>query len=352
MKQRQGDKKKNGVSRDQLKELTDRLEKGVMDFFTSENYQHFLDVMSRFHHYSVNNTILIALQNPLATQVASYATWKKMGRQVRRGEKGIKILVPTPVKIRKETEKTDPATGLVVIGSDGKPVMEESEYTLNHFKIGHVFSLEQTDGEPLPEVGIHELTESYEGYERFMDAVREIATVPIRFDEIEGGAKGYYNTEKKEIVIQEGMSQSQTMKTAVHELAHSVVHDREKMQAEGEKKDRLVMETEAESIAYCVCSFFHLDTSDYSWPYISSYSSSRELKELRSSMETIRSTSGKIIDELQAKLFPEMSQEKETDISTETQVRKSVAEQLQENRIIADALPRSPSGGRQREPVL
>ena len=243
-------------------------------------------------------------------------------------------------------------TGLVVIGSDGKPVMEESEYTLNHFKIGHVFSLEQTDGEPLPELGIHELTDSYEGYERFMEAVREIAPVPIRFDEIEGGAKGYYHTEKKEIVIQEGMSQSQTMKTAVHELAHSVVHDREKMQAEGQKKDRLVMETEAESIAYCVCSFFHLDTSDYSWPYISSYSSSRELKELRSSMETIRSTSGKIIDELQAKLFPEMSQEKEESTPTDTPVRKSVTEQLQENRIIADALPRSPSGSRQRESVL
>ena len=329
------------IQKEKLKELTAQLEKGVMDFFTSENYQHFLLVMSKFHHYSVNNTILIALQRPDATQVASYATWKKLGRQVRRGEKGIRILVPTPVRIRKEIGKTDPATGLPVTGANGKPVTEEREIILNHYKVGHVFDLGQTKGEPLPELGIHELTGAYEGYHLFMDAVKEISPVPIRFDEIEDGAKGYYHMEKKEIVIQTGMSQRQTMKTAVHELTHAICHNREQQQKEGGQKNIQTLECEAESTAYCVCSFFNLDTSDYSFPYISTYSSSRELKELRASMETIRETSGRIIDAIEERLFPEHRTVRgETDPAYTEQRPVSVLEKLAENRMLADQRPR------------
>ena len=269
---------------------------------TSENYTTWLKTMLAFHHYSLNNTILIALQAPEASRVASYETWKKLKRQVRKGEKGIKILVPAPVKVKKEVERRDPVTSLPILDADGNPVKDIEEYSLQHFKIGHVFAYEQTDGEPLPSLGVDELTGTAAGYERMKQAITDISPVPIRFDEVKGGAKGYYSPLNKEIVINTGMSELQTIKTIVHELAHSMCHDRDTMMAKGIKKDRQTKEVEAESVAYTVCQYFGLDTSDYSFAYVTGWSSSKEMKELRSSMEFIRETSAIVIDRIHERM--------------------------------------------------
>ena len=289
-------------TKEKLVEITEKLEKGVSEVFTSENYTRWLKAMSKFHHYSFNNTLLIMLQAPYASSVASYDTWKKLHRQVRKGEKGIKILVPAPVRVKEERQKTDPLTMKPLFDADGNPVTEETEHLLQHYRIGHVFAYEQTDGEPLPELGPDELTGKAENFELMKAAIISIAPVSIRFDEIEGDAKGYYSSADKEIVVKKDMSEAQTMKTMIHELAHSLCHDRDRMAKEDVKKDRQTKEVEAESVAFTVCQFFGLDTSDYSFPYVTGWSSGRDLKELRSSMDFVRETSKNIIDAVAEKL--------------------------------------------------
>lgn len=282
-----------------MKEITERLEQGVKEIFTSEMYMEYLKTMSQFRSYSFNNTLLIHLQKPDATLVAGYQAWqKKFHRQVRRGEKGIQIIAPAPIREKEEVEKIDPATLEPVLKPDGTPEMEEVEYTIPRFRITTVFDVSQTDGEPLPELATPELMGSVENYEIFMQAIRDISPAPIRFDEIESGAKGFYNSIDKEIVIQNGMSERQTMKTGIHEVTHAKLHDRDIMEELDEKKDQLTREVEAESVAYTVCQYFGLDTSEYSFPYIAGWSSDRNMKELRASMDTIRRVSGEFIDQM------------------------------------------------------
>lgn len=282
-----------------MKEITERLEQGVKDIFTSEMYTEYLKTMSQFHSYSFNNTLLIHMQKPDASLVAGYQAWqKKFHRQVKRGEKGIQIIAPAPIRTKEEVEKIDPATMEPVLKPDGTPETEEVEYTIPRFRITTVFDVSQTEGEPLLELETPELMGSVENYEIFMQAIRDVSPVPIRFDEIESGAKGYYSNTDKEIVIQNGMSESQTMKTGIHEVIHAKLHDRDVMEEMGEEKDKLTREVEAESVAYTVCQYFGLDTSDYSFPYIAGWSSDKDMRELRTSMDTIRRVSGEFIDQM------------------------------------------------------
>ena len=292
-----------GVSRkEKLKRITEKLEAGVREMFTSEQYAKWLKTMRTFHNYSFNNTLLIALQAPNATQVASYETWKKLNRQVRKGEKGIKILVPTPVKIQTEKERIDSVTSKPVLDADGNPVKDIEERYLQRFKIGHVFAYEQTDGEPLPELGVNELTGTVNNYSALREAITMVSPVPIRFDAIEDGAKGYLNASTKEIVIKKDMSELQTIKTMLHELAHAICHSRIMQIVANPPKDRQTMEVEAESIAYTVCQYFGLDTSDYSFSYVTGWSTGRDLKTLQESMDFIRGVSDDLINDLSAEM--------------------------------------------------
>ena len=244
---------------ERMKEITDRLQAGLEELFNSEKYAEYLRVMSQFHHYSFSNTLLIAMQKPDATLVAGYHAWeKKFNRHVMKGEKGIQIIAPAPFKEKQEQEKVDPNTGEVVLREDGQPEIEEVTIVVPRFKVSTVFDLSQTDGDPLPELGPSELTASVENYEIFLNAIRSVAPVPIRFDEIRSGAKGYYDNVNKEIVIQTGMSEMQTMKTAVHETAHAILHDKDVMQEQGIQKDQMTKEVEAESVAFVSLDHFEL----------------------------------------------------------------------------------------------
>ena len=290
--------------------IMQNLETGVAELFTSERYQEYLKTMSKFHNYSFNNTLLIAMQRPDATLVTGYRNWQSMGRQVKKGEKGITIIAPAPTKRKKEQAVLD-QDQKPVIGPDGKPKTEEVEVTLPCFKAITVFDIEQTTGEPIRTLAPEILTAAVEDFDLFLQAIREISPVPIRFDAIEGSANGYYHNLDKEIVIKKDMSQSQTLKTAIHETAHARLHDKEIMESQGIEKDRLTKEVEAESVAYCVCSVFELDTSEYSFPYIAGWSSGKELRELKASMDVIRKTAGEIIDELTEKIEMMLEQKQE-----------------------------------------
>ena len=286
-----------GKREEQLREITERLEQGVKDLFTSEKYTEYLKTMSQFHNYSFNNTLLIAMQKPESTLVAGYSSWsKKFHRQVKRGEKGIKIIAPAPIREKEEIEKFDTETNEPVLRPDGQPETEEVEHIIPRFRVATVFDISQTYGDPLPELDTPELMGSVENFEIFMEAIGIVSPAPMRYAEIEGDAKGYYSNANKEIVIREGMSEKQTMKTAVHEVTHAMCHDRDVMEELGEKKNQMTKEVEAESVAFTVCSYFGLDTSDYSFPYIAGWSSDMDMKELRSSMDFIRKTAGSFID--------------------------------------------------------
>ena len=286
------------------------LETGVENIFTGDKYAQYLQTMSKFHRYSFNNTLLIAMQRPDATLVTGYRNWQSMGRQVKKGEKGITILAPAPIKRKREQEILD-QNHKPLLDADGKPRTEEVEVVIPRFKPTTVFDISQTDGEPIETLAPEELTEAVADYDLFMEAITAVSPVPIRFDEIAGEAKGYYHSGDKEIVIQKGMSESQTIKTAIHETGHARLHDKDIMEKQGIEKDRLTKEVEAESVAYCVCSAFGVDTSEYSFPYIAGWSSNRDMKELKASMDIIRKTAGEMIDELSdnlQELFAEKKQ--------------------------------------------
>lgn len=289
------------------------LESGVEELFTSNRYQEFLKTMAKFHNYSFNNTMLIAMQRPDATLVTSYKNWQSMGRQVMKGEKGITIIAPAPYKKMKEKEVLD-ENQRPIMGTDGKPKTEKVEVTVPHFKAVTVFDIAQTSGEPIQTLAPELLTAAVQDFDSFMKAIQKISPVPIRFDEIDGNANGYYHNADKEIVIKKGLSESQTLKTAIHETAHAKLHDREIMESLGVEKDRLTKEVEAESVAYCVCSSFGLDTSDYSFPYIAGWSSSREMKEMKASMDVIRKTAGEMIDQLTEELEIILEEKQKTEL--------------------------------------
>ena len=284
----------------QMKEITERLEQGVKDIFTSEMYTTYLRTMAKFHNYSFNNTLLIAMQRPDATLVAGFNAWKnKFNRYVKKGEKGIQIIAPAPIKEVEEREKINKDTGLAVLNENGEPEMERVEYVVPRFRVTTVFDVSQTDGEPIPSLEVNELTASVKDYALLTVAIEQVSPVPIRFDEIEGEAKGYYSDIEKEICIQVGMGESQTIKTMIHEVAHAMLHNSDLMKQRGEEKDRLTKETEAESIAFTVCSALGIDTSDYSFPYVASWASGKEMRELKDSMDTIRLTAADFLEKLE-----------------------------------------------------
>lgn len=301
------------------------LEEGVEKVFTSEQYQMYLQTMAKFHNYSFNNTLLIAMQRPDATLLAGYQTWqKKFHRHVKRGEKGIKIIAPVPVKEKRQVEKIDEETQEIVIGIDGQPETETVERILPRFRVTTVFDVSQTEVEPLPTLEVNELVGDVFIYEDFMKGLEEISPVPFQFQEIDSGAKGYYSNAEKLVAIQTGMSQAQTMKTAVHETAHAILHDRDVMEENGITKDRMTKEVESESVAYVVCNHFGLDTSDYSFNYVAGWSSDKEMPELRSSMDTIRLTSSQLIADITEKLLElQKTRKLENDIKTEELTEES-----------------------------
>ena len=283
-------------SAERMKEITDRLETGIQELFESERYKAYLTTMSKFHSYSFNNTLLIAMQG--GQLVAGYNKWRDdFHRNVKKGEKAIKILAPAPFKAKKEVQKLD-AQGRPVMGKDGKPVTEVQEIQVPAFKIVSVFDVSQTEGEPLPSIGVEELTGSVEHYGEFFKALEQTSPVPIGFEDIPSGSHGYYHLTEKRIAIQEGMSELQTLKTAIHEIAHSKLHaiDPEAPAIEqADRPDSRTREVQAESVAYAVCQHYGLDTSDYSFGYVAGWSSGKDLKELKASLETIRATAHELI---------------------------------------------------------
>lgn len=299
-------------SAERMKEITDRLETGIQELFESERYKAYLTTMSKFHSYSFNNTLLIAMQG--GQLVAGYNKWRDdFHRNVKKGEKAIKILAPAPFKAKKEVQKLD-AQGRPVMGKDGKPVTEVQEIQVPAFKIVSVFDVSQTEGEPLPSIGVEELTGSVERYGEFFKALEQTSPVPIGFEDIPGGSHGYYHLTEKRIAIQEGMSELQTLKTAIHEIAHSKLHaiDPEAPAIEqADRPDSRTREVQAESVAYAVCQHYGLDTSDYSFGYVAGWSSGKDLKELKASLETIRATAHELITTIDGHLA-QLQKERQT----------------------------------------
>lgn len=308
------------TEKQKVQEITDKLEEGLKELFESEKYKTYLSTMSKFHNYSFNNTLLIAMQRPEATLVAGYKAWQKnFERHVNKGEKAIRILAPAPYKIKEERDKLDPVTGGMMFDENGMPQKEQVEVTIPAFRAVSVFDVSQTDGMPIPELEAQELLSTVEGYKDFVQALMNVATVPIGFEDIPGDSKGYFHTEEKRIAVQENMSESQTLKTMVHEVAHSMLHNKEINRddlMEAPAKDRNTKEVEAESVAYTVCQHFGIDTSDYSFGYIAGWSSGKDMKELKSSLDTIRKTASELITEIEGalrelQLNREMEQSKE-----------------------------------------
>ena len=300
---------------EKLKEITDRLEQGIAELFDSERYREYLKVMSKFHNYSFRNTVLIAMQKPDASLLAGFSAWKNnFERNVMRGQKGIKIIAPSPYKIKQEMQKIDPHTQKPVIGKDGKPVTEEKEVTIPAYKVVSVFDVSQTEGKELPDIAVDELTGDVDRYKDFFAALEKTSPVPIAFENIEGGSHGYYHLEDKRIAINEGMSELQTLKTAIHEIAHAKLHDVD-LNAPPEQQnrvDRHTCEVEAESVAYTVCQHFGLDTSDYSFGYVAGWSSGKEMTELKASLETIQTTAKELITEIEGH-FTELQQQRQAE---------------------------------------
>ena len=307
------------TEKQKVKEITGRLEEGLKELFEGEKYKSYLNTMSKFHNYSANNIQLIEMQCPGATYVAGYKAWQKnFERHVNKGERGIRILAPSPYKIKEEQEKIDPVTNEPVLDRDGMPVMEEVEIKIPAFRVVTVFDYSQTDGKELPGLGVNELHGNVERYQDFMEALERASPVPIRYEEMEGDRKGYFIDLSHPIAIKEGMSEAQTAKTGVHEVAHAKLHAREAEQ-DTEKavyKDRETKEVEAESIAYTVCQHFGIDTSDYSFGYIAGWSSGKEMPELKSSLDTIRRTSSELIKGIEAQLL-EIEKERAAEQSQE-----------------------------------
>ena len=327
-------------SAERMKEITDRLETGIQELFESERYKAYLTTMSKFHSYSFNNTLLIAMQG--GQLVAGYNKWRDdFHRNVKKGEKAIKILAPAPFKAKKEVQKLD-AQGRPVMGKDGKPVTEVQEIQVPAFKIVSVFDVSQTEGEPLPSIGVEELTGSVERYGEFFKALEQTSPVPIGFEDIPGGSHGYYHLTEKRIAIQEGMSELQTLKTAIHEIAHSKLHaiDPEAPAIEqADRPDSRTREVQAESVAYAVCQHYGLDTSDYSFGYVAGWSSGKDLKELKASLETIRATAHELITTIDGHLAQLQQQRQAQQEQPQTAPLEQAAEQPDPDSVFSKLSP-------------
>lgn len=340
---------------EKLKALTDRLEAGILNVFESEQYKEFLKTMSKFHNYSINNQLLIAFQKPDSTLCAGYKAWEqKFGRHVKKGEKGIAIYTPAAYKRKEEKAVIDPQTNKPKLDALGKPVTEEIEVIMPFFKVGYVYDVSQTEGKELPDIAPEELQGDVEGFRKFFEVLKAVSPVPIKFENIQGEAKGYYSYATKDITIQEGMSQQQIVKTAVHEMAHAKLHDVDidKYGRPKDKdaivKDRNTKEVEAESVAFVVCQHFGIDTSEYSFKYLAGWSMDKDLPQLKASLKTIRDTAAEFIDRISAKLR-EREQNKniegEHDFSIEqtenkTFVVKSTSERFGENAVVFESAKR------------
>ena len=297
---------------DKMKEITDRLEQGILGIYESDRYADYLRTMSKFHDYSLNNTILIAMQG--GNLVKGYKQWEKeFDRHVKPGEKAIKILAPSPFTVKKQVEKIDPNTQKPVFDKDGKPVTEEKEIKIPAFRVVSVFDVSQTEGKELPTL-TYELTGNVEQYKDFFAALEKTSPFAMGFEALSGGVKGRCNYEEKRIIINEGMDELQNIKTAIHEIAHATLHDIDKDAPE--RPDRRTREVQAESVAYAVCQHYGLDTSDYSFGYIAGWSSGKELAELKGSLETIRSTAASLIDTIDGH-FAEIQQAQDKEQTTE-----------------------------------
>ena len=298
---------------DKVKEITDRLEQGVQAIFDSDRYKEFLTAMSKFHDYSLNNTILIAMQG--GNLVKGFRQWEKeFDRHVKSGEKGIKIFAPAPYKVKKLVDKIDPETRKPVLDREGKTVKEEKEITVPAFKVVTVFDISQTEGKEFPDLSVKPLLADVEQYEDFFAALEKASPVPIAFEQITNGANGYFSLTDKRIAIKEGVSELQAVKTAIHEIAHAKLHDVD-LNAPPEQQnrvDRHTCEVEAESVAYTVCQHFGLDTSDYSFGYVAGWSSGKEMTELKASLETIQTTAKELITEIEGH-FTELQQQRQAE---------------------------------------
>lgn len=282
---------------EKVKEITEELESGIQELFASDKYKQWLTTMSRFHDYSLNNTLLIAMQMPEASLVAGYNAWmKQFKRHVKQGEKAIHIIAPTPYKAKVQSEVIDPKTNQVVRDQNGDPLKEEVEVKRIGFKVTSVFDVSQTEGKELPTIGVDELTGSVSGFNNMLEALKKTCPVPIRFEDISSGAKGYFQRVENYIAIQKDMPEQQTLKTLIHEMAHQKLHSGENIQSRSSK------EVEAESVAFTVCKHFGVDTSDYSFAYVAGWSEGKEMKELKASLDTIRTASNELITAIQENL--------------------------------------------------
>ena len=305
---------------DKVKEITARLEQGIQAVFDSDRYKEFLTAMSKFHDYSLNNTILIAMQG--GNLVKGYSQWQKeFDRHVKSGEKGIKIFAPAPYKVKKLVDKIDPDTRKPILDSEGKTVKEEKEVTVPAFKVVTVFDISQTEGKEFPDLSVKPLLADVEQYEDFFAALEKASPVPIAFEQITNGANGYFSLTDKRIAIKEGVSELQAVKTAIHEIAHAKLHDVD-LNAPPEQQnrvDRHTREVQAESVAYTVCQHFGLDTSDYSFGYVAGWSSGKEMTELKASLETIQATAKELVTEIEGH-FTELQQQRQAEQEQQTPV--------------------------------
>lgn len=293
------DPKQYSDKAEEVKAIINRLEAGIKDIFSSDKYKEYLNTLSKFHDYSYRNCVLIQMQKPDATLVAGFNSWRdNFGRNVRKGETGIRILAYAPYNVTKEEEVIDKETGLPILDANGQPKTEKVKITIPAFKPVSVFDVSQTEGKELPQL-VNDLNGKVEDYDKLLDVLKEVSPVPIKFEEINrSDSHGFYSPSDKSITVKEGMSQAQTVKTAIHEIAHAMLHDPDNAD---EKKDRRTKEVEAESVAYTVCQHFGIDSSDYSFAYVASWSSGKELSELESSLETIRETASELITKISEK---------------------------------------------------
>ena len=281
--------------KERVKELTDKLEQGLKEVFESDNYKNYLNTMAKFHNYSINNTLLINQQKPDATLVAGYDSWvRNFDRHVKKGERGINIIAPAPFKTEREVPIINPETGQPILKKDGTPYTEKKEVTIPYFKITRVFDISQTEGRDLPTIGVNELLKDVDGAKDFIESLKKVSPIPIEFGETNGDSKGFYSPVDNKIVVKDGMSDAQTIKTMVHEISHAKLHNPDRAE-ENAGKSKGTIEMEAESIAYIVCQHFGIDTSDYSFGYIAGWSEGKETDELKKSMNTIRETSSEMI---------------------------------------------------------
>ena len=305
---------------EKVKEITARLEQGVQAIFDSDRYKEFLTAMSKFHDYSLNNTILIAMQG--GNLVMGFRQWEKeFDRHVKKGEKGIKIFAPAPYKVKKLVDKIDPETRKPMLDREGKVVKEEKEITVPAFKVITVFDISQTEGKEFPDLSVKPLLADVEQYEDFFAALEKASPVPIAFEQIGGSANGYFSLTDKRIAIKEGVSELQAVKTAIHEIAHAKLHDVD-LNAPPEEQNRAprhTREVQAESVAYTVCQHFGLDTSDYSFGYVAGWSSGKEMTELKASLETIQTTAKELITEIEGH-FTELQQQRQAEQEQQTPV--------------------------------